>query len=280
MGMIDLHCHILPGIDDGPRGSEESLALAADLVRAGVRTVAATPHLREDYPAVVPSELNDRCLRLAKELHKAGLDLAVVPGGEADLVWALDASDAELCQASYGGLGHDLLIETPYGSLLPNFESQLEEVMARGYRIVLAHPERNPTFQRDPHRLRELVRRGVYLQVTTGALLGSPRRSRSGRFARQLVTEGLAHVIASDAHGSAAAAKNHTGVRTPGWGHALAVVHRLVSAAEAEWLLNDVPRAILLGNSTPPRPKPQRARALRFQWPRLREGKGRFPRMR
>jgi protein-tyrosine phosphatase len=216
--------------------------------------VAATPHLREDHPGVAPAELAGRCRELAAELERAGVALEVVSGAEVDLFWALEASDADLRLASYGGRGSDLLVETPYGPLLASFEEQLLSLCRRGFRVLLAHPERNPSFQAEPERLAGLVRRGVLVQVTAGSLL-RPRRSRSGGLARSLLGEGLAHVIASDAHG----ASSGPTARPPGW-EGLEVARSLVGAAQAEWLASDAPRALLEGEELPARPPVRRSR--------------------
>jgi protein-tyrosine phosphatase len=245
--VIDLHCHILPGIDDGPATMDESVALARVLVDAGVNTVAATPHLREDHPDVVPTELAGRCEALAGELAKAGVGLKVVPAGEVDLGWALEASPEQLRLVSYGQRGTDLLLESPYGQAPPRFEEYLLESSAlAGYRILLAHPERCPAFQSDPDRLAELVRRGVLVQITAGSLAASPRRSRSARLAHHLLREGLVHVIASDAH-SAGASR-----RAPEW-RAIETARALVGP-RVEWMVEVAPRAILAGTPLPPPP--------------------------
>jgi protein-tyrosine phosphatase len=257
--VIDLHCHILPGLDDGPATPERSVALARELAVAGVGTVAATPHLREDHPRVVPAELAEACRALEGELERVGVRLSVVSGAEVDLFWALEASDAELRLASYAGRGSDLLVETPYGPLLPNFEEQLLSLCARGFRVLLAHPERNPSFQAEPERLAELVRRGVLVQVTAGSLL-RPRRSRSGGLARALLRDGLAHVIASDAHGASAGPT----ARAPGW-EGLEVARSLVGEAQVEWLVSDAPQAVLAGEELPARPAARRSRWAFFR---------------
>ena len=245
--MIDLHCHILPGIDDGPATVEESIALGRVLADAGVRTVAATPHLRDDHPGVVPAELAQRCEALAGEFARVDVELTVVPAGEVDLLWALEASPADLRLASYGQWGTDLLLETPYGPLPPNFEEHLFKIALGGYRVLLAHPERNPGFQSEPDRLAELVRRGTLLQITTGSLLNPPRRSRSARLAHHLLREGLVHVIASDAHSAGASP------RAPEWS-ALETARDLVGPSRLAWMVEAAPRAILDGLPLPPPP--------------------------
>jgi protein-tyrosine phosphatase len=197
--MLDLHAHVLPGIDDGPRTMTEAVALAAAAESDGVTTLCATPHVRPDHPGVVLSELAERTADLQAATRRAGLAIKIVSGAEVDVFWAQHADDEALDLASYDQHGTDLLIETPYGELPPIFEDLLFRLTLRGYRLLLAHPERSPTLRRSPARLKALVERGVLVQVTAGALAG-PRRSRSRRLAHTLVRSQLAHVIASDVH--------------------------------------------------------------------------------
>lgn len=238
--MFDIHCHLLPGIDDGPATVEDSVDLARTLAAAGVTTVAATPHLREDHPRVVPAELADRRADLARRLEAEGVPLDVVTGAEVDLLWAQDASAEELRLASYGQRGTDLLVETPYGPLPAEFERHLFRLAVAGFRILLAHPERNPTFQADPGRLRELVRRGTLVQVTMASAARSPRRSRSARLARDLIDGGFAHVLASDSHGAAAPDRTR--------GNAGVEAVRAYAHDRADWMVTQAPEAVLTGN--------------------------------
>jgi protein-tyrosine phosphatase len=246
-GVLDLHCHILPGIDDGPSTMEESVALARQMADDDVRGVAATPHLRHDHPGVVPEELGARCKQLEARLQEEGINLRVVPAGEVDVIWGLEASDDDLRNASYLQRGRDLLVETPYGPLPSSFEEMLFKLTVRGYRIVLAHPERNPSFHRSPERLQALVERGTLVQVTASSLARSPRQSQSASLAHKLVTDGLAHVIASDMHG--AAAPNRPTLRA---GSEVAL--ELVGTARTRWLVWEAPAAILRGDPLPPPP--------------------------
>ena len=256
--MIDLHCHILSGIDDGPPTVEDSVALGRALAEAGVSTVAATPHLRDDYPGVAPAELAERCEGLAGEFARAGVGLKVVPAGEVDLLWALEASPEQLRLASYGQRGTDLLLETPYGLLPPRFEEHLFESSAlAGYRILLGHPERSLSFQSDPDRLAELVRRGVLVQVTVGSLARSSRRSGFGQLAHRLLRDGLVHVLASDAHSAGASP------RAPEWS-AIETARALVGP-QADWMVEAAPRAILDGTPLPPPPPTQSEKMSRWR---------------
>jgi protein-tyrosine phosphatase len=245
--VIDLHCHLLPGIDDGPRDMETAIELARAAAVDGVETAAATPHVRPDYPRVVPSELAERCGELGERLFAEGVELELVPGGEVDLLWALEASDDDLRLCSYGQLGTDLLVETPYDPLLPTFEDMLFRLTLKGHRILLAHPERNPTFQGDPNRLAALVQQGVLLQVTADSLVRAPRQSRSAELARRLVLDGLTHALASDAHGA-------TTVERASLGESADRASDLVGAQRARWLVEDAPAAIAAGRPLPPMP--------------------------
>src|SRR5215208_1320585 len=109
--MIDLHTHVLPGIDDGPADVDGSLELLAAAVEEGIATLAATPHVRPDHPDVIPAELAPRTAELAASAARAGLDIELVSGGEVDLTWAQQVDDDVLRAASFGGQGHDLLVE-------------------------------------------------------------------------------------------------------------------------------------------------------------------------
>jgi protein-tyrosine phosphatase len=249
--LVDLHCHLLPGLDDGPATVDESIGLAAELAAGGVSAVVATPHFRQDYPRVVPRTLTALCERLAERIVSEGIELDVLPGAEVDLYRGLEATEAELRLVSLGQGGTHLLVETPYAQLTSLFEEQLFELQLRGYTLLLAHPERNPAFQQRPERLDALVRRGVLIQVTADALARPPARSRSGRAVRELLNAGLAHVIASDAHGPTLARTTLAeGLRAA----------REVVGTRADWMASEVPAAILAGEALPPPPAGERRR--------------------
>lgn len=249
--MIDLHSHLLPGIDDGAPDLEESVALARAAADQGTRVLAATPHLRADFPDVLPDDLPGRCDEVRAALRSAGVELEVVQGGEVGLQWALNADDHDLRGASYAGRGTDLLLESPYGGLLESFEQLVQSVADRGYRILLAHPENNPTFQKEPGRLREMVERGVLLQVTSRSLIRPDHKRGPRPLAELLVREGLAHVIASDAHSG-----RH--LRPPALGAGADAAAELVGPARARWMVEDAPAAILAGEPLPEPPPVER----------------------
>jgi protein-tyrosine phosphatase len=243
--MIDIHSHVLSGLDDGPAEIEESVAFARAAAAQGTTVLAATPHLRSDYPDVAIEEVAARCDELNK-LVSASIGLSVTPAAEVDVFWAQQASDEQLHLASFGQRGTDLLVETPYGIVSDAFEDMLFRIALRGYRILLAHPERNPSFQRDPDRLRNMAARGVLMQITLPSVVTRDKNSRSRKLAFQLVREGLAHNLASDSHSSGR-------FRPPDL--RLGVQEFAELAPEyAEWMVTDAPAAILDGKRLPPAP--------------------------
>ena len=166
------------------------------------------------------------------------------------MLWAQAASDEDLRAASYGGHGHSLLVETPYGELPGMFEDLLFRIRVRGFRILLAHPERNPSFQHDPERLVRLVDGDVLVQLTASSVTGG---GRAGKLARRLIADGHAHVIAGDLH------------RAGGNRASIADAVASVGTERAHWMVTEAPAAILAGRPLPPGPvdEPRRRGWLR-----------------
>src|SRR5437764_4240335 len=133
--------------------------MARAAMAAGIRTIAATPHLRADFPGVDVRELEARCQALRSTVAEQDVRVELVSGGDASLAWALEASDEEVALGSYGRRGTDLLIEAPGD--VTQIERLLYQLRARGLRITLAHPERSPSFQREARTLHALSEQGV-----------------------------------------------------------------------------------------------------------------------
>jgi tyrosine-protein phosphatase YwqE len=137
-GFVDIHSHLLPGIDDGPETLDGSLAMARAAAAAGTAVLTATPHLHASFPNVHIEEVGERVQRMQAAIDEAGIELQVVPAAETSLLWAIEASDEQLRLATYGQLGADLLVETPNDVSM--IEQLLYQVRARGVRVTLAHP--------------------------------------------------------------------------------------------------------------------------------------------
>jgi protein-tyrosine phosphatase len=253
--VIDLHCHLLPGIDDGPPNIGESLALARAAAAAGTRTIVATPHIDHTW-SVSPEDVPDAVERFQAALHTAHIDLEVLPGGEIEFSRLPELRPQQI-DAVRLGVGPWILLESPLTAAAGDFHGFVKLVRRRGERILLAHPERSPGFQRRPERLAELVGDGVLTSLTSGALLG--RFGGTVRaFALDLLRDGLVHDIASDSHDA--------GRRGPELLAGLLAAERDVPGvlAQADWMTREVPAAILAGGDIPPAPdRPRRGSRLR-----------------
>jgi protein-tyrosine phosphatase len=243
--VIDLHSHILPALDDGPATVEESLALARTAVADGTESIAATPHVRDDYPTTA-EEMETALEELRTALTDAAIPLDVLPGGELDLA-RLSLPTDELRRFGLGGSRTHLLVETPYFGWPLDLPERLFRLRAAGFTPVLAHPERNPDVQADPEgRLRPIVDGGTLVQLTAASVDGRLGRRTKDASMRLLDLE-LAHVIASDAHTPA--------IRAVGMS---AAAEALGDGDLARWLTEDVPAAIVADEALPPRPEPRR----------------------
>jgi protein-tyrosine phosphatase len=252
--VIDLHCHLLPGIDDGPRTVDEAVDLARAQLGGRVGTVAATPHVTPRLPNEA-SAIGIDVGRLRSVLAEAGIALDVVTGAEVELGYASRLADEELHALTLNRAGW-LLLEPP---LRPadGVADAVRGVARRGHRILLAHPERCPAFQRDRKTLAALVDEGVRVQITATALTGS-FGSTVARFAAEVVEAGLCHVVASDAHDALR--------RPPG------LVAEIAAAGlgrQAALWTEENPAAILAGEDVPAAPATATsARGRRFPWRR------------
>lgn len=256
-GLVDIHSHLLPGIDDGPEDMAGSLEMARSALASGTARLAATPHLRSDFLGVNVREIAGHVARVQSELEAAGIELQVVCGAEVSLLWALEASEEELRLASYGQLGHDLLVETPEDVSM--LEQLLYQVRVHGFRVILAHPERSAVFRQDPSRLVRLAEQGVLLQVNADALLAPPRSS-TRRLAERLCRDGLAQVVASDGH------RGREWRPVDRLAPAVEVLSGLVGPDRARWMARTAPAAILDGAPLPPAPEVPDGRPFWWRW--------------
>lgn len=254
---VDLHAHVLPGVDDGPSTLEDTLALARAAVTAGTGRIVATPHVNESR-YIAPEAIGPAVDEVRRHLAAEDIALDVEAGAEIALSRLLDLTDADLHLLRLGA-GPYLLLECPFAMVAGEFEPLIFEVQSRGHRVLLAHPERCPTFHRDPERLARLVDGGALVQVTAGVLRGA-FGSRTREFAHHLLREDLVHVLASDAHDAVR--------RPPGLGEALEHAERAVPGigAREAWLTEEAPAAILAGDPLPGAPALPPAR--REAWPK------------
>lgn len=196
--MIDLHAHVLPGIDDGPGSLEEALALLRVMQNQGVATVVAAAHALDGrYNAT-----RDAVLRATEQVNQgvaaAGMTIQVLPGMELylgfDLLRAVKTGQVLGLNAT-----QHLVVELPAREFPIYTERALFELMIAGYRPILNHPERNRAIQKNPDLMRRLAERGVSAMVTAASLTGrfGPEAQAAGR---AFIEEAVATLVVSDAH--------------------------------------------------------------------------------
>lgn len=253
--MIDLHCHLLPGIDDGSATVDDALALARAAAAAGTTTMVATPHIDHKWK-VNPREVPERVERMREALADARIELDVRPGGEVTLTRLTELEPDEVDAIRLGG-GPYVLLECPHRSTTgTEFPIAVDHLHRRGEMVVLAHPERSPVFRRHPDQLAALVTGGVLTSITAASLLGKFGTSVQG-FSFSLIREGLVHNVASDSH--------ETDRRGPELMAGLLAADREFPGFidHADWLTREVPEAVLGGTELPPRPElPEPRRGL------------------
>lgn len=240
-GVIDLHAHLLPGVDDGPRTLEEAVRMAEVASAGGTRVVVTTPHMQPAGYPFRPSEeeLIAKLEELRSALQKRDIPLRILLGSEilfsVDIVerlrqkLALPLADSPYVLVELAG------DEVPYG-----FEDRLFDLQLEGYMPILAHPERHPAFQRNPLLILPLIDRGVFMQITGGSLLGQFGRA-SQITAEELVLRGLVHLMASDGHSPVG--------RPPVMERARVRLAELAGPEAAAWITKEAPTRVLAGES-------------------------------
>ena len=232
--MIDLHCHILPGVDDGALDLEDSLGMARQAVNDGIEAICATPHIRHDHDVRI-EEIAGRVESLNERLGAEGLPVTVLQGGEVAETAVEGLSDEELDRVALGG-GRWILLEPAPGPLTTVLVGRVVRLTERGYRVLVAHPERH--LSADMHeRISGLIAAGALVQATADFFLRE--RFADGMIA--LAEAGLVHVLSSDAHSS------HGGRPV----HMREAFERLAEidsvAPHIEWMRDVAPAAIVTG---------------------------------
>lgn len=199
--MIDIHCHLLPGIDDGPPTVEAALALAGALVADGMSHVVCTPHVFPGRFENRCSSIEDEFRRFDAQLAEAGIPLSLSWAGEVRLTpEVLDL----IAQGEVPFLGESdglrtVLLEMPDGQVPLGAQRFTQQLLSQGVRPVIVHPERNRGVMERSDKLRPFVEDGCLVQLTAGSLVGQ-FGSTAQRVAHVLMDNGWVNVVASDAH--------------------------------------------------------------------------------
>jgi protein-tyrosine phosphatase len=196
--LVDTHCHLFAGLDDGPRTQEEALAMCRLAYAEGVRMVAATAHQNEDWPAVTPERIRQAAEHLGRKLHELGLPLLVFPTAEVMVRPGIEASWRQGEFLGLAGRNDYLLLEMPH-DVFVDLGQTVQNLRESGVRPVLAHPERHEELLNDPGRIERLVRLGCLVQVSSASLT-SPSSARDSKAIKSWVKRGVVHLLGSDGH--------------------------------------------------------------------------------
>jgi protein-tyrosine phosphatase len=252
--MIDIHTHILPGLDDGPDSIEEALAMARCAAAGGTRIMVSTPHVVTGlYPnsrEVILAALEE----LKEAIEENGIPLTVLPGSECRLEPDLSQrlSRGELLTINDGG--RYLLVELP-PMLVPEYTAQVfYELQLQGVTPIIAHPERNAGFVREPGLLYDLIYRGALSQITAGSLTGHLGAAAAAA-AKKFLERGYVQFIASDAHSC--------GGRGPLLAAAAGAAARLLGEEQAQSLVAGNPQRAIQGDGIGANPREAARRPAR-----------------
>lgn len=237
-GFVDLHLHLLPGVDDGCKTLDDSLALARALVALGFEVAAPSPHNRPEYPSRSAALCREKRAVVAERLALEQVPLALEENAENYFLDEVLLSTVATPEARRLGPSRAcLLVEAPYSAVLPMLNDVVFRMKLKGVTPLIAHPERCLEFHRRG-RARELVQAGALLQLDMGALIGR-YGDMAEKVARGLLADGLYAVAATDAHGPA---------NVEAWvGQSLEALHQAVGPTAFAALVRETPAALLRG---------------------------------
>ena len=244
--MIDLHCHILPSLDDGALDLDDAVAMAAQAQHDGIEAICATPHIRADHDVRIP-ELPGRLEQLRAAIRDAELETAILGGGEVAADRVSELTLAELNAVSLGGGGRWILLEPSPGPLDARLDRAADVLGRQGLSALVAHPERHLGADMVA-RLGRLTERGALVQATA-AFLVDPS-TRAGMLA--LAEAGVIHVLGSDAHSS------HAGRRVELRGAIEVLASCPTTAPHLDWVASTAAHAIVAGELVAPPFAPKR----------------------
>lgn len=197
--MIDIHCHILPEMDDGAKTIDESIEMARIAEKDGITKIVATPHFNDYYYSSNKEEINKKINNLQQILNDRGIKIELFMGAEYYLNPMIGLRISEEILITVNNNNRYCLIEFPFRDLPFYIENFIFQIMLSGITPVLMHPERNDVIIKKPERLETFVKKGVIVAINGGSLLGE-HGSGSRKTAEKLLKMGLVHILASDAH--------------------------------------------------------------------------------
>jgi protein-tyrosine phosphatase len=254
MSYVDLHLHLLPGVDDGAPDEAVALTHARRLAAEGVRDVTVTPHVNRYWPLEIAT-IPRRVAELGALLAEHAIGVRVRPGGELDARYARELTDAELELIAQGPAGSRwLLVEAPFRGLDDAFAADCDALLRRGFGAVIAHPERaaGACEPAGEQALRSLLATGALAHVNVCSLLGNNGLDVQ-ESAVSLLRAGLAYVIASD---------GHPGTRDHTLALGFVLAQRAGASSVQAWRLTQANPRFLLTHGIPQAPSPATTAAL------------------
>jgi protein-tyrosine phosphatase len=236
--LIDLHCHLLPGVDDGARTIEDSVEMARAAAAAGTTTICATPHMLHPQFHVPGPVAKEKLGQVRAALAAAGVGVDVVLAGEIHWSESIEDGLASGELLPYCAERRYVLLELPMSHVPHAARDVVWRLQLAGVFPVLAHPERNADFERNPDLIHEYRAAGVPCQVTAMSLTGAFGR-RARKVSERWLSEGAIDLVASDGHSA--------NRRPPTMDEAARAVRKAAGATVEEWLTREVPRRILAG---------------------------------
>ncbi len=240
-GFVDIHCHLLPAIDDGSTDWETTLAMARMAVEDGIETIVVTPHQLGNFAHNRGDDIRARTTQLQEVLDDHSIPLRVMPGGDVRIEDGMIEKLVSGEVMSLGDLRRHVLLELPHELYFP-LEGVLASLQRHGMTGILSHPERNRGLLQEPSLLPRLVDAGCLMQVTAGSLMGTFGPDSQG-LAEWMLGERLIHFLATDAHGPKS--------RRPLMGRAAERVAKLADAQTADDLCKHNPALVAQGQLVP-----------------------------
>jgi protein-tyrosine phosphatase len=248
--LVDMHCHLLAGVDDGPRTDEEVLEMCRIASSEGIGYSVALAHQNEQYPEVTPQLIRERVPLLSQALREAAIPLSVYPCAEVMADPDLEARWGRGELFSVADRGKYLLVEMPHG-LFVDLRPASQRLRKAGVRILLAHAERQPEFLHDPGRIEQFIEAGCLVQVNSASVT-NPSSGEDEKALRDWFRRGVVHVMGSDAHSPRR--------RRPQMREAYEQVVRWAGAGVADRVFSTHATAILHGLPlSVPTPEPRKA---------------------
>jgi protein-tyrosine phosphatase len=234
--MIDIHCHILPGLDDGARTMDDALSMARMAAADGIGTVVASAHITPGVYDNAPERIVEAATHLDRRLREEGIPVRIIPGADVRMTpEMMNGGGRYLC------IGRDtpyLLFEFPHDLVPPGSDRLVESLRHEGLVPIITHPERNAEFKRRPERLEPFVKMGCRVQITAMSLTGE-FGPRAREIAERYLKDGWADLIATDAH--------DTVRRPPILSLAVRRAEELVGADAARAMVFEKPEKIIKG---------------------------------